>query len=160
MRRVQKDIGTAFYCEYMRRMLDEIQDMLEELKSDDSNSTPPDILHTSSKIIIDIIRQYSKNKFPEYIRKLTLDDYFSEKITGAGVIKTIKSAWTVNKKAFLINKKLEQLSYNAVENWEANNFMKELSEDLEAHKTGTWVVMNLEKACEFFGVDFKKKFWE
>ena len=161
VRRVQKDIGTAFYHEYMRRMLDEAQDMIEELKSDDKNSVPPDILCVSSKIINAIIKQYSRDEnLPEYVRELTLDDYFSEKVTGAGVIKTIKSAWTVNKKAFVINKKLGQLSYNAAEVWEAERIMKELPEDLEAYKSREWVVMNLDKAAEFFGMDFRKKFWE
>ena len=159
VRRVQKDIGTAFYCEYLRRMLDKVQDMLEELKSDDNNSAPPDILRVSSKVIIDIISQYSENNLPEYIRELTLDNYFGEKVTGAGVIKIIRSAWLINKKAFIINKKLGQLSYNAAEVWEADRIMKELPEDLEAHKVRECVEMNLDKAVEFFGVDFKKKFW-
>ena len=160
VRRVQKNIGTAFYCEYMRRMLDKVQYMLEELKSDDSNSSPPDILRVSSKVIIEIIRQYSGDNPPEYIRELTLDNYFGEKVTGAGVIKIIQSAWTINKKAFIINKKLGQLSYNAAEVWEADRIMKELPEDLEAHKSREWVVMNLDKAAEFFGVNFKKNFWD
>ncbi|MCL1880555.1 MAG: hypothetical protein FWF76_00060 [Oscillospiraceae bacterium] len=51
-----------------------------------------DILEVSSEHICDIITENYAAKIPFYIRKLSLDDYFSEKITGAFVIKTIQNA--------------------------------------------------------------------
>ena len=43
VRSVQKEIGTAFYREYLRRMLEIVPNLVEQLKSDDSDRSP-DIL--------------------------------------------------------------------------------------------------------------------
>jgi hypothetical protein len=45
VRTVQKEIGTAFYREYLRRMLEEIPQLLEEIKSDEEAA--PDVLAMS-----------------------------------------------------------------------------------------------------------------
>lgn len=155
VRRVQKNIGTAFYREYLRRMLEEIPNLLEMLK-DDETVGAPDILAISSEIIFSIIKEYSDSEIPPYIRKLTLDDYFSEKVTGAYAMKTIQNAWKINKKSFVVDKQINQLRYNAGQTWEVDRILKELPEHLEAHKVREWVVMELDKACEFFGEEFKK----
>ena len=156
VRRVQKNIGTAFYREYLRRMIDEIPDLLEELKQDDESGAP-DILSVSSEIICGIIREHSDDGLPFFIRELTLEDYFSEKVTGAHAIKAIQNAWQINRKAFVVDKKLGQLRYNAGQVWEVDRIIKELPEDLEPHKSREWVIMDLERACEFFGIGFTKR---
>ena len=155
VRRVQKNIGTALYREYLRRMLSIIPDLLEMLKEDDSEGAP-DILEASSKIIYDILLEHASCELPSYIRLLTLDDYFSEKVTGSQAIKTIQTAWEINRKAFEVNKKHAQLRYNAGQTWEADRIIKELPEDLEAHKSREYIIMDLDNACKFFGIDFKK----
>lgn len=155
VRRVQRNIGTAFYREYLRRMLEELPDMLEELKSDDHDGAP-DILAMSSEIICSIILEHTDGEIPFFIRKLTLEDYFSEKVTGVHAIKIIQNAWKINRKAFVVDKKFGQLRYNAGQVWEVDRIIKELPENLEAHKSREWVIMNLDKACEFFEVNFKK----
>ena len=125
VRRVQKNIGTAFYREYLRRMLDIMPDLLQSLKDDDKEGTP-DILQESSDIIYDIVSQYADRGIPGYIRRLTLDDYFSEKVTGSQAIKKIKDAWQINRKAFEVDKKHGQLHYDAGVTWEAERIIKEL----------------------------------
>lgn len=155
VRRVQKNIGTAFYREYLRRMLELIPSLLEELKEDD-DSAAPDILALSSETICDIIKENTDRDIPFYLRTITLEDYFSEKVTGAHAIKTIQNAWQVNRRAFVIDKKYGSLRYNAGQTWEVDRIIKELPEDLEAYKSREWVVMDLNKACEFFNINFKK----
>lgn len=155
VRRVQRGIGTAFYREYLHRMLEILPDMLEELKSDE-DAGAPDILAVSSEIISAIIEEHIEGEVPFFIRALTLEDYFSEKVTGAHAIKAIQNAWKINKKAFVVDKKFGQLRYNAGQVWEVDRIIKELPEDLEAHKSREWVIMDLDKACDFFGVNFKK----
>lgn len=155
VRRVQKNIGTAFYREYLRRMLMVLPDLIENLKEDESEAAP-DILEVSSQTIYEIISEHFCGELPPYIRRLTLDDYFSEKVTGSQVIKTIRTAWEINKTAFEVNKKHAQLRYNAGQTWEADRIMKELPEDLEAHKSREWIVMDLDAACKFFNIDFRK----
>lgn len=155
VRRVQKNVGTAFYREYLRKMLEIVPELLEELKSDDMGGAP-DILAHSSEIIHEIIEENFENDIPFYIRKLTLEDYFSEKVTGAHAVKAIKEAWKFNKSAFNVDKRQNRLLYNAGQTYDAVRIIKELPEDLEAHQVRENVAMDLDKAREFFGLDFNK----
>ena len=157
VKRVQRNISTAFYREYLRLMLEEIPGLLNDLKKDDDEPVPLDIFAVSSRIICSIIRKHINEEIPSYIRELNLEDYFGEKVTGYHAIKTIQNAWTINKKAFVIDKRRRNIRYNAGQVWEVDRIMKELPENLEAHKSREWVVMNLDKAREFFGIDFRKR---
>ena len=87
---------------------------------------------------------------------MSLEDYFSEKVTGSYAIKTIQNAWKTSKRSFDISLRTNELRYNAGEIYEAARIIKELPETLEAHKSREWIVMNLDAAKEFFGIDFKK----
>ena len=160
VRKVQKNIGTAFYREYLKRMIAKMPELLDLLKDDEVEGAP-DILGTSSRIIHEIISEHAHREIPDYIRRLTLDDYFSEKVTGSQAIKTIQNAWQVNRKAFEVNKKNGTLRYNAMQTWDAERILKELPEDLEAYKSREYIVMDLDKASSFFEIDFKKQgmFW-
>ena len=155
VRTVQREVGTAFYREYLRRMLEIASDLLEEMKSDEVESAP-DILAASSQVLTEIFQKYSEVPSPDYIRPLTLEDYFSEKVTGSYAIKTIRSAWNTSRSSFEISERGNELRYNAGATWEADRILKELPETLEAHKSRDWVVMNLEEAKLFFDVPFKK----
>jgi hypothetical protein len=152
VRTVQRNVGTAFYREYVRRMLELLPAMIDELKSEDSFS--PDILAASSNCVCDIIKEFTPEA-PFFVRPLTLDNYFSEKVTGSHAIKAICDAWKVNKKAFVVDRKFGELRYNAAQTWEVDRIMKELPEDLEAYKSREWVIMNLAKASDFFGINFR-----
>ena len=155
VRTVQREIGTAFYREYLRRMFLIVPDLIDELKADDTESAP-DILAVSSQILLEIISEFVADKAPEYIRLLNLDDYFSEKVTGGYAIKTIRNAWKTSQASFAVSSRINELRYNAGTVWEADRILKELPETLEAHKSRDWLVMNLEEAKEFFGLEFKK----
>ena len=154
VRTVQQKIGTAFYREYLRRMLENIPNLIEQLKDDESESAP-DILEMSSKIIVEIIKECVE-EIPLYIRHLSLEDYFSEHVTGKHAKEAIISAWKTTPKAFKISRKANELSYDADQSYEADRLIKELPETLEARKSRTCIIMNLEEAKKFFGVNFKK----
>ena len=158
VRTVQREIGTAFYREYLRRMLEEVSELLEEMKSDDSESAP-DILAKSSEVMYDILSKNCEDELPSYVRKLSLDDYFSEKVTGSYAIKTIQNAWKTSQASFEISQRTDELRYNAGATWEADRILKELPETLEAHKSREWIVMNLSAAKEFFGLPFQKSWF-
>ena len=159
VRTVQKEIGTAFYREYLRNMLEIVPELMEMMKTDEAESAP-DILAVSSKVVIDIMKKYSDDKLPDYIRELSLEDYFSERVTGSYAIKMINNAWKTSKTSFQIFNGSNELRYNAGATWEADRILKELPETLEAHKSRDWLVMNLEEAKLFFGIDFRKSFIE
>ena len=155
VRTVQREIGTAFYREYLRRMLEVVPELMEQIKSDEAESAP-DILAASSAIIVSIIREYTEGDLPSFVRELTLDDYVSERVTGSYAIKAICNAWKTSQTSFEISERTNELRYNAGATWEADRILKELPETLEAHKSRDWLVMNLDDAKEFFGIDFKK----
>ena len=154
VRMVQQKIGTAFYREYLRRMLDVIPELIEAMKDDEAESAP-DILAVSSKIIVDIIRENSED-VPEYIRELSLEDYFSEHVTGKHARAAIIGAWRNSPKSFVVQPKTNELRYNAGQTYEADRLMKELPETLEARKSREWITMNLAEAKKFFGVEFRR----
>lgn len=159
VRTVQREIGTAFYREYLRRMLPIVSDLLEELKDDNSESAP-DILARSSQVLMDIFSAYCEGELPDYIRLLSLEDYFSEKVTGSYAIKTIRDAWRTSRSSFELSERANELRYNAGATWEADRILKELPETLEPHKSRDWVVMDLDEAKKFFEIDFKKAWWD
>jgi len=155
VRTVQREVGTALYREYLRRMLGIVSELLEEMKSDGSESAP-DILAESSRVLEEIFREYAETPCPSYIRLLTLEDYFSEKVTGSYAIKTIRNAWNTSRSSFEISDRNNEIRYNAGATWEADRILKELPETLEPHKSREWVVMNLDEARTFFDIPFKK----
>ena len=154
VRTVQREIGTAFYREYLRRMMKVVSRLLEELK-DDASENAPDILAESSRILVELFAAHTPTP-PDYVRPLSLDDYFSEKVTGSYAIKAIRTAWETNRAAFDVSERFNRLQYNAGVNWEADRLLKELPETLEARKSREFVIMNLAEARAFFGLPFRK----
>ena len=134
-------------------MLEVVPDLLEVMQSDEVESSP-DILQVSSQVIVEIMQDYAD--LPPYIRPLSLENYFSEKVTGKYAIKTIKAAWANSRKSFTVNTRTNELRYDVVVHYDADRLIKELPETLEAHKVGNSVIMNLAEAKEFFGIDFKQ----
>ena len=112
-------------------------------------------MKASSRVIVSIFKEFTEGDVPQYIRHLDLDDYFSEKVTGSYAIKTIRNALRISKKSFEISVRANELRYNAGQTWEADRILKELPETLEAHKSREWIVMNLDEAKDFFGIEFK-----
>lgn len=156
VRSVQQKIGTALYREYLRLMLVQIPALMDQLKDDDPNAECPDILKVSSETLYSIFAAHIE-KMPAYIRKLSLEDYFSEKVTGKYAIQTITTAWKSNPKAFSIDERAGTIRYDAGVNWDADRLMKELPENLCAKRSRDSVIMNLDDAREFFEIDFRRK---
>lgn len=155
VRTVQREIGTAFYREYLRKMLEVVSDLLEEMK-DDASESAPDILAASSQVLLGIFSACTENDLPSYMRPLTLEDYFSEKVTGRYARETIRNAWQISRSSFEISERANELRYNAGAPWEADRILKELPETLEPHKSREWLIMNLEEARKFSDISFKK----
>ncbi|MBQ3541172.1 MAG: NgoFVII family restriction endonuclease [Phascolarctobacterium sp.] len=156
---VQREIGTAFYREYLKRMLNAAPQFIDELKSD-STEHAPDILAKSSEIILAIFKEYAEDELPFYVKTVTLDNYFSEQVTGKNAIKKIQRDWNVNKKSFQIIEQTNELRYQANEIWEADRLRKELPETLEVHISKDILIMNLKEARKFFKINFKKSFFD
>ncbi|MBQ6863626.1 MAG: phospholipase D family protein [Clostridia bacterium] len=158
VRSIQQKIGTAFYREYLSRMLQRLPELIDIMK-DEAAISAPDILEVSSQTIVEIFKEHHV-QLPQYVRHLSLDDYFSEHVTGKFAKENIRNAWKTSPKSFVIQNKTNELRYNAGQSYEADRLMKELPETLEAHKVREWIVMNLSEARDFFGIDFKKSLFK
>lgn len=158
VKKVQKNIGTAFYRLYLGKMLETVPEFLNSMK-DDSAESAPDILKLSSEVIYSIFESFADTAIPEYIRRLDLKDYFSEKITGSNVILTINTAWNNNRSQFEIDTRRNLLKYNAGQTYDASRIVKELPETLVPKASRELVIMKLDAAKEFFGIDFKRRLW-
>ncbi len=158
VRYVQHNISTAFYREYLRRMLEALPELIDIIKDDEIVSAP-DILQLSSQVLVSIISE-NIDKCPMYVRNLNLENYFSEQVTGKYAIKIINDAWKISKDAFTIKPKANELRYNAGTSYDADRIIKELPENLEAHKTRDTIVMNLDEAKIFFGINFKMPWYK
>ena len=156
VRSVQQKIGTALYREYLRRMLEAVPNMMDALKDDDPESESPDILKVSAATLCSIFNECLPD-CPVFIRELTLEDYFSEKVTGKYAIQTIRTAWQANPNAFEVNTRMNTVRYIAGENWDADRLMKELPENLCAKRSRDSVIMDLDAAKDFFDIDFRPK---
>ena len=107
-------------------------------------------------VLMNVFKEHGPETLPEYIRVLSLEDYFSEKVTGSYAIKTIQNAWKTSKDSFEIYPRTNELCYNAGATYEADRILKELPETLEVRKSRDCLMMNLEEAQKFFGITFKK----
>lgn len=154
VRIVQQKLGTALYREYLRRMLDVVPNLIDEMKNEEAE-TAPDILGMSSQILVSIIQEYIK-KLPSYVRVLSLESYFSEEVTGKYAIQVIQRSWKTSRKSFEVSVKNNELRYNAGTPYEVDRLLKELPETLEPRRSRDWLIVNLDSARNFFGIEFKQ----
>lgn len=66
--RLKKQLGTALYRAYMGRVLDRIEQRV-----------PPDILHFSSSILVELFAEHTAGALPAWCRVMTMDSYVQTK---------------------------------------------------------------------------------
>lgn len=159
-----RNIGTSFFSEYVRRMIPIVLDMAEKMKkSEDNLEYFPDILAESSKVIFQMIREsFDVSEYP-YVRELRYEDCFGSKAVGRNAMDKILLAWKNEPKQFRIDRKQNKLVYEYPQNsnlFELQYILNELPSMLNAKKTSTSLIMELDKAEELFEMRFKKKMWE
>jgi len=149
---------TAFYGEYVRIMLDEVETMVNNMKMGDDNYFP-DIFEVSSKTLTKIIEE-TVGEIPSYVSVLTYSDYFGDKNIGRNAINKILNAWHNEPKQFEINRKKNTLIYSYPENgrtYELKYIRDELPPALNAQLLSKCIVMDLEEAEKFFEIEFRKR---
>lgn len=151
----------SLYCEYVRRMLEVVAKMVEMMKYSD-NEYFPDIFEASSTVLVNIFNEYGAEAVPEYIRILTYADYFGNKAVGRNAIQKIIIAWQNEADQFVIDKKKNKLTYSYPDGgrtYELKYIFDELPPVLNAQLVSRSIVMELDKAQEFFDVEFRKRGW-
>ena len=155
-------LTNSFYCEYVKRMFDEVNLMCNEMNKGDEKYLP-DIFEASSRIILDIIDEFWDGEKPKYLSKCCYEDYFGNKAVGKNAINKIKKAWKLEPEMFTINKKKNQLIYKLsedAESWqryELKYLEQELPPSLNCIRVQNSLTMDLDEAKEFFEIEFKKK---
>lgn len=87
------ELTTAFYGEYVRRMLVCIDEMTTEMRENANGKEYfPDIFHASSSVIADIFEACGID-LPDYVRILYYNDYMGDESIGRAAIEKIKLAW-------------------------------------------------------------------
>lgn len=160
--RCMNDMSNAFYCEYVRRMIDRIDYMTTQMKGSDENYLP-DIFAESSSVIIEIANELLEEKLPSYMYECEFNDYFGNKAVGRNAIQKVRRAWEFERDAFKIHKKKGLLEYRIPDNagtYVIDHIRQELPPSLNAQATSRTLTMNLAAASEFFGIDFKISFLE
>ncbi len=102
-------LGNGLYCEYVRRMLPKVWDLIDKMQANGGEDIPddwyPDIMPLSSETLIEIMSDFGFEK-PDYFRKMTWRDDFAENASyiTADAFREIREMYASNKKAFTIDK--------------------------------------------------------
>lgn len=154
---IQKKIGTALYREYLRRLMEHLPSLVEQLQDED-NKDVVDLIAISSKVLNEIIKEYIPN-IPDFMTEVSLENYFDEHQTSAIAIESIQESWKTNPEIFSIYRKKNILQIRYGTHWEAINMKKQLPANLCPDVTGVYLRVNLDEAGKFFGILFKKRWW-
>ena len=100
-------LGTGFYREYMRRMLDAVKELIDYmiLNKDREDSWYPDLMYISSEVIMSILDRYGF-EIPSYMRRLTWKDDYSEnaRFIAEDTFEDMRNFYMQNRRAFLWGK--------------------------------------------------------
>lgn len=153
-------LTTAFYGEYVRRMLVCIDEMTTEMRENANGKEYfPDIFHASSSVIADIFEACGID-LPDYVRILYYNDYMGDESIGRAAIEKIELAWQADPSKFRVDKKQNRLIYSYPPDgpwYELKYIADELPNSLEAEISGgNQLIMNYEQAQELFGIKFRR----
>lgn len=100
-----KKLGTGFYREYTKRMIDKTKEELDYIihSKDIPDEYYPDLMLISSEVIISIFEDYGYS-LPSYITKLTWEDDYSSDSNADDVIHEIGEFCKHNRKACIFTK--------------------------------------------------------
>ena len=105
------ELTTAFYGEYVRRMLVCIDEMTTEMRENANGKEYfLDIFHASSSVIADIFEACGID-LPDYVRILYYNDYMGDESIGRAAIEKIELAWQADPSKFRVDKKQNRLIY-------------------------------------------------
>ena len=154
-----KKMRNAFYSEYLRRIMPHINEYLSEIT--DIGSSTTDLYNTSSEVILSIFKD-CRLDIPSYMRPLTMKDYFDSKAVNEIMIKFFQRQYRLNRDFFEINKKNNQLifedkSSSTVGKMTPMKIVESLPPELEADVVGDKIIMRLDSAINFFGINFKEQ---
>lgn len=106
---IKKKLGTGFYREYLRRMLDKVKNELDYIIYTKDEDRPdeyyPDLMAMSSDVILSIFHDYNY-ELPKYIKHLSWNEDYSinASFIADNTINEIGEFYKQNKQAFFITR--------------------------------------------------------
>ena len=148
-----------FYSEYLAKMIPHINLYLSQIT--DLGSSNMDLYSISSEVIISIFKDCGLD-VPEYMRPLSMKDYFDSRAVNEIMIKFFQKQYRLNREFFEVIKKNNQLvfedkSASSVGKMTPMRIAESLPPELEADVVGDKVIMRLDSASKFFGIEFKEQ---
>lgn len=154
-----KKMRNDFYSEYLNKIIPHINTYLSQMQ--DLGSSNMDLYNISSEIIISIFKECGLD-IPDYMRPLTMKDYFDSRAVNEIMIKFFQKQYRLNRDFFEVIKKNNQLifedkSASSVGKMTPMRIAESLPPELEADVIGDKVIMRLDSAIRFFGIEFKEQ---
>lgn len=149
----------SFYSEYLAKMIPHINLYLSQIT--DVGSSNMDLYSISSEVIISIFQDCGLD-VPDYMRPLSMKDYFDSRAVNEIMIKFFQKQYRLNRDFFEVIKKNNQLvfedkSASSVGKMTPMRIAESLPPELEADVVGDKVIMRLDSASKFFGIEFKEQ---
>lgn len=147
-----------FYSAYLTKMIPHINLYLSQIN--DLGSSNIDLYNISSEVIISIFKDCNLD-IPAYMRPLTMKDYFDSRAVNEIMVKFFQKQYRLNRDFFEVIKKNNQLifedkSASSVGKMTPMRIAESLPPELEADVVGDKVIMRLDSATRFFGIEFKE----
>ena len=131
-----KNLGTAFYREYLRRMIVKVRDISDYIihSKDLTEDYYPDLMKISSETITEILTDYGYS-VPKYITKLNWNKDYSIDSNCDTAINEIVDLYNTDKKLFNITKtKITiTMSSSSVNNKKTESWANILPSEMQAH---------------------------
>ena len=168
-KKILNSLGTAFYREYLRRMLLKVKDLLDFIiYSDDiPDDYYPDIMKISSETIKEIFDQYS-DETPKYVRILSFREDYSSDANAESALQEICDFIKNNPKNVKITRELvtievgtDRNSVNRLKSWK-NILPAEMKVTEQSSATSFKIRMRareLKEKLKKYGFSIKKHSW-
>lgn len=156
MRRIQSDMGTALYREYLRRIIPVLSKMLESAR-DSRNEQAPDVLAVSSRILSTVIAEHCGCKIPRCMRVVKVSDYFGNQAYAKRSVDRLVSHWNSNPQSVKVSRPKNTLTIDFGEPYLANQFYDELLPSMQmGYPARGVVVLNLSETETVSGMKFDR----
>lgn len=165
---IRKSVDNALYCEYLRRMFNSVDELIEEMRSHDDiekDDWIPDIFSHSATVLQEIMCDYQVS-IPNEFKIFTWFDYMGDAVIGEKATNIIKDEFNHNSKIFHINNSKNELEIDlsCYDQNESKKKLKilhdELPADVECKIINSKAILKLDAIKKHTGLTFKKNpFW-
>lgn len=162
-RKIQRQAGNALYREYLRRMLDEVINLIDYIFENNNKEDGyyPDITNISSKVLIEIFKDYGY-QLPTYVREFNWNDDFSynAKYISEDAIEGIRRMWNISHRNFIIRSEVviiesgkDTQSSRTLKSW-ANSLPPEFNASYSETRDKTSIIVDRKELEKRLGFKF------